>query len=280
MLLTKKISCIYKITNKVNGKVYIGQTINFRKRSKEHFSTLRKNVHRNPYLQHSYNKYGEDAFQISAIRICSHEELDELEIHYIKKYNSLNKNVGYNMLTGGNERRIVPEEVKKKIGLAHKGRKNTLEHNKNISLGRKGIIHPVEVIVKTNKTKKEKQIQWGEKNPNAVLSNKEVELLILDMLNGLTVENVMDKYNCSRQTVYGITRNRTYKAVLPERRQELYKLNEFNRNQTKAKIIPMYLNGNSQNQIAKKLKISRNTVQKVLKENEIDTRMYKNQFKS
>ena len=278
--MRKRISCIYKITNKVNGKVYIGQTINFGKRSKEHFSTLRKNVHRNQYLQQSFNKYGESAFQIDILKLSPHEKLDELEIYYMKKYDSLNKSVGYNMLTGGNERRIVPEEVRKKIGIAHKGRKNTPEHNKNIGLGRKGIVIPLEDIMKANKTKKENQIQWGESNPNAVLSNEEVRLLILEMLYGATVEDVMEKYNCSRQTVYGITRNRTYKVVLPERREELYNLNEFRQKQTRAKIVPMYLKGNSQSQIARKLKISRNTVQKVLKENEIDTQMYKNQFRS
>lgn len=275
-----KISCIYKITNIVNGKVYIGQTINYKKRSKQHFSTLRKGVHRNPYLQKSFDKYGEDKFVIEILETCSHDKLDQLEIHYINEYDSLNKRIGYNMLTGGSKRRIIPEEVRKKIGMAHKGRKNTPEHNKNISIGRKGIVLPMEAIIRMKNTKKENKTQWGENNPNAVLSNEQVENLILDMLEGLTVEDVMEKYKCSRQTVYGITRNRTYKVVLPDRREELYNLNELKQKQTKAKIIPMYLEGYSQNQIAQKLKVSRNTVQKVLKENEIDTQMYKNQFRS
>src|SRR5699024_3050895 len=110
---------------------------------------------------------------------------------------------------------------------------------------------------------KDNQIQWGETNPNAVLTNDDVEKLIKDMLNGLTVEDVMKKYKCSRQTVYGITRNRTYKAILPNLRKKLYNLNEENTKNTLNKIITMYLNGNSQNKSSKEVAIARKTVSKV-----------------
>ena len=61
---------IYQIKNLVNGKLYIGQTINYKSRKEKHLSLLRRNDHHNPYLQKAYNKYGEDAFEFSIL----HEE--------------------------------------------------------------------------------------------------------------------------------------------------------------------------------------------------------------
>ncbi|SUM82669.1 helix-turn-helix domain-containing protein [Staphylococcus saprophyticus] len=278
--MVSKISCIYKITNTANGKVYIGQTVNYRKRKVGHFSYLRRNAHRNCYLQNSFNKYGESSFEIEIIKECNIDELDKLEIFYMKKYNSNDRAHGYNMLIGGTTNKSFPDYIRKKMSLSQKGRIISEEHRKRIGEGHRGKTISPEAIEKSNKTKKDNQIQWGETNPNAVLSNDDVRKLIEDMLNGLTVEDVMKKYKCSRQTVYGITRNRTYKAILPDYRDKLYNLNEENKEKTLSKIIPMYLNGFSQSQISKELGIARRTVSKVLKENNINTRLYKNQFRS
>ena len=48
---------IYKIENKVNGKVYIGQSVNIKKRWKQHKYELNSNNHVNKHLQASWNKY-------------------------------------------------------------------------------------------------------------------------------------------------------------------------------------------------------------------------------
>ena len=53
---------IYKIENKVNGKVYIGQSIDIEKRWKSHISYLNKGIHRNKHLQSAWDKYGEGNF--------------------------------------------------------------------------------------------------------------------------------------------------------------------------------------------------------------------------
>lgn len=278
--MVSKISCVYKITNTLNGKVYIGQTVDYRKRKVGHFSYLRRNAHRNRYLQKSFNKYGESSFKMEIIKECAVDELDKLEIYYMRKYNSIDKTLGYNMVIGGNTNKSFPDYIRQKMSRSQKGRIISEEHRKRIGKWHKGKTISPKDIEKANKTKKDNQIQWGETNPNAVLTNDNVEKLIKDMLNGLTVEDVMKKYKCSRQTVYGITRNRTYKAILPNLRKKLYNLNEENKKNTLDKIIPMYLNGNSQNKISKELGIARRTVSKVLKENNINTRLYKNQFRS
>lgn len=94
-----KESCIYIIRNKNNNKIYIGSTINFRKRSLEHKRDLEKNNHRNKHLQKSYNKGNK--FTIEILEICQKEELILLETDYVLIHESNNKNIGYNILIPG-----------------------------------------------------------------------------------------------------------------------------------------------------------------------------------
>ena len=55
-----KIVGIYKITNLIDGKVYIGQTVNYNKRKKRHLSSLENGNHHNEHLQRAFDKYGRD----------------------------------------------------------------------------------------------------------------------------------------------------------------------------------------------------------------------------
>lgn len=54
---------IYKIINNVTEEKYVGQTTNFSRRIKDHKEALRGNRHKNPKLQASWNKYGEENLQ-------------------------------------------------------------------------------------------------------------------------------------------------------------------------------------------------------------------------
>ena len=54
-----KVSGIYKITNLINGKFYVGSSSNVRHRLYEHLSKLRRQIHSNQHLQHSFSLYGE-----------------------------------------------------------------------------------------------------------------------------------------------------------------------------------------------------------------------------
>lgn len=95
---------IYKITNTINGKCYIGQSIYLKKRIRRH---LTYKCHKdNLSLYKAFDKYGIDKFMIKILETIDTEkcddiksELDKLEIFYIKNYDSYNS--GYNQTIGG-----------------------------------------------------------------------------------------------------------------------------------------------------------------------------------
>lgn len=90
---------IYKITNKENQKVYIGQTItSIATRMNKHYSQA--NVGKNiTGIDAAIRKYGKDNFIVETICECLNEDLDEQERYYISKYDSFNN--GYNLTSGG-----------------------------------------------------------------------------------------------------------------------------------------------------------------------------------
>jgi group I intron endonuclease len=92
---------IYKITNTITNKCYIGETkqINPESRWKEHKNTI-KNGTGCPALRDAVKKYGIENFKFDILLICFDEDRYKYEIEYIKKYNSQIPN-GYNILCGG-----------------------------------------------------------------------------------------------------------------------------------------------------------------------------------
>jgi group I intron endonuclease len=73
-----KISVIYKIVNKITGKVlYVGQTIDYLRRCRQHLRKLRKGTHPNKKLQVEYLKYGDSAFVWTRLQFCDAAELSD-----------------------------------------------------------------------------------------------------------------------------------------------------------------------------------------------------------
>lgn len=101
--MAREVICgIYKITNLVNGKVYIGQSQDIYVRWYEHKRASKKRAEYALYT--AFNKYGFDNFSFEILEECPLEELDEKEIMYIAKFHSYvddEQANGYNMTIGG-----------------------------------------------------------------------------------------------------------------------------------------------------------------------------------
>ena len=97
-----KFGKIYLITNDVNSKVYVGQTIQtLNKRFNGHCCYSKSDRSSNMYIKRAIHKYGRDKFHITLIEECPIDLLNEREKYWISFYNSYNE--GYNLTKGGQE---------------------------------------------------------------------------------------------------------------------------------------------------------------------------------
>ena len=159
---------IYKATNKINGKIYIGQTIKtLQKRINGHIS----NGNRYNYkFANAIKKYGADGFEWEIIEECKTiKQLNEREEYWIKELNSMDSRIGYNVKYGGNNH-ILTEETKRKIGDAKRGcnnhmfsKKTPLETKIKIANANRGRKHTDETKTKISNAKKGKLT--GENHP-------------------------------------------------------------------------------------------------------------------
>ena len=95
---TQYASGIYKITNIINGKIYIGSAVDLINRKKIHISKLNKGLHENEYLQRSWKKYGQENFIFKIIELVEDKNLLlQREQFWINNTNCCNRNIGYNI---------------------------------------------------------------------------------------------------------------------------------------------------------------------------------------
>lgn len=112
---------VYLIRNRVNGKVYVGQTVQaVKRRWAQHISkALAGKV---THFSNAIRKYGKDAFDVITIATaCDQFSLNLKERILIRVYRSMDKGSGYNRRDGGANGRMS-EETKRKIGTANAGR--------------------------------------------------------------------------------------------------------------------------------------------------------------
>lgn len=187
---------IYRITNKINGKSYIGQSVNIEERFKHHKKYRRKDED-GKLLYRSINKYGIENFSFEIIDICKKEELDEKEIYYIKKYESF-KN-GYNMTKGG-ESLCGYTFSKKSIQKRVKSVKNYYSKNKRSAESREKVRKSLIEFYKNNPDARKK---IGESSRGRRLSKEAIEKM----------KETKRKNCCGEKTVFQYNPNGGYVGV-------------------------------------------------------------------
>ena len=145
---------IYKITNLITGRIYIGQTNN---RQRSYMGSGK-------VIKLAIKKYGKENFKKETVveGDFNRELTDALEKHYIRLYNSNNKKVGYNLDGGGRKNRVfkMSEEGKRKIGLSkigntnRRGKKASIETRLKLSISHIGKKQPKEQIDKRKASRK------------------------------------------------------------------------------------------------------------------------------
>jgi group I intron endonuclease len=144
------ISGIYKITNIINNKFYIGSTYCFLARKNHHFNRLFHNKHPNKYLQMSYNKYGINNFKFEIIAKCPKEYNLKLEQWFI---DNMKPNYNLQKTAGSNLGIKFSEEHKVKIGLKNKNKIRSKEFKNRLSIIGKQNINIEHIKILVNKAK-------------------------------------------------------------------------------------------------------------------------------
>jgi len=80
------IIAVYKIKNKITKDLYIGGTVDYKKRIRNHRSKLNNNIHRSLDLQNDWNKYGVNKFEFKVLEECNLEDLNLREQYYLDNY--------------------------------------------------------------------------------------------------------------------------------------------------------------------------------------------------
>ena len=128
---------VYKITNTIDNKIYVGSSVNIDKRFNTHKNDLSNNTHHNSKLQRAWNKYGEDNFKFEITCL-----VDDIVIARIVEQNLINdlvKNESYNLSKNANgasfgkDNPAKRKEVRLKITNALTGRKLSPKAIENIS---------------------------------------------------------------------------------------------------------------------------------------------------
>jgi group I intron endonuclease len=164
-------SGIYKITNTINSRIYIGSSNFCYLRWHQHKYKLNHNIHTNIHLQKEWIKYGEEAFSFSILEVVEEFYLMDREQYWLDLLPCNISEGGYNISRSsissrGVKKKPLSESHKLKIGLALKGKPISEETKRKISKANKGSIRSLESRAKMSEARKGKTNKVKRKPPS------------------------------------------------------------------------------------------------------------------
>lgn len=208
------IKAIYKITNKINGKEYIGQSIHPEKRLWEHKNHAKNEMDNYP-IHNAIAKYGIENFDFDILEWT--EDYDNMESYYIKKYNTKIPN-GYNIIDGGHSPIMIGEDHPRNT-VSNNTLKLIIEDLKNNTLSDREIAkkHNVSDKVISDINHGYSHIVDGEKYPIRIKKGlqklthgqvKEIKSLLIN--TNYSYNNIANKYGVSKGVIYHINKGLTF----------------------------------------------------------------------
>jgi group I intron endonuclease len=207
----------------------------------EHKYKLKYNKHANKHLNDAWNKYGANNFLFITIEFVEPDCLIEREQYYIDYYNASNRNYGYNLSpTAGNTLNYKHSEItKQKIRNARLGKKSSRinyivsdetkkkmsesakrkppisdETRKKLSIAQMGNKKACRIVDDAERklmSEIRKGINRGEKNGMSICDKNEILAIRNDYDNGMSISNIMIKYNKKNSFVYQIVKRLRWK---------------------------------------------------------------------
>lgn len=180
---------IYKVTNKVTGKSYIGQTRNsIEFRWRQHYKAKD-----NKYFHRAIQKYGVDNFEVTTLECCDFEQLNEREIYYISKYNTFQN--GYNLTKGGTVYSPTRKSNNGYIEVDGKYEEIKGMYLAGYSTAKISSLYNVDRHCIANILK---QLGVKVKSPNKININaQEFKELVEDYKSGFSLKSLAKRYGCS-----------------------------------------------------------------------------------
>lgn len=241
---------IYKVTNQVTGKIYIGQTRQtIEARWKQHLEKVKRNID-NTYFHNAIKKYGEEAFKIEVLEECNIEELDSKEIFYIAKFDTFAN--GYNLTIGGGGKRLPDvynkyDEIKELYLSGFSSNWIAERFNVDKSTIVK-ILKGLGVKIRDNKFK---------------INKYELNTLIEDYKNGCSFKTLGKRYDVAPATI----KNKLIESGVDLRDRYRILNKDIERQQ---ELLTKYLNGESASSLIKEYHCEWNTFKRILSKNGIE----------